>query len=241
MGAVVTMTLLQTRSLNRLFGGLHAVRDVSLELTEGDIQALIGPNGAGKTTLVSLLCGRLPPSSGEIEFEGVNITQLPAWKRVRMGIVYTFQITSIYSNLSVADNLAIAARYSEGEAHETAEVSSQALGSTGLTPYRDQVAGTLAYGHQRLLEIAMGLALRPRLLILDEPTQGLSDGEIESFCDVISSVKSQSTILLIEHNMDVVMRLADTITVMEQGGILAQGDPQSIRGNAEVQRAYLGA
>ncbi|MFT5111910.1 MAG: branched-chain amino acid transport system ATP-binding protein [Parasphingorhabdus sp.] len=235
-----SMTLLGTQSLNRQFGGLYAVRNVTLEVYPGQVQALIGPNGAGKTTLVSMLCGRLQPSSGSISFNGKDITRLPAWQRVRLGIVYTFQITSIYHNLSVGDNLSIASRYSHREGQNSHQIVEQVIEQVGLSGMRDQVAGALAYGHQRLLEIAMGLCLAPKLLILDEPTQGLSDGEIESFCNLLRGIRDISTILLIEHNMSVVMQLADTITVLEQGSILAQGSPSDIRANQDVQKAYLG-
>jgi len=240
--------LLSTQDLSRSFGGLKAVDGVDFAISKGEIRAIIGPNGAGKTTFVSLVCGRILPSSGKVFFEGRDISRMPAHRRVRAGIAYTFQITSIFPNLTVFDNVALAvqrhllngkaSRFSE---HALRRQSLEALEKVGLGPYAERRAGNLSYGHQRLLEVAMGLALKPRLLILDEPTQGLSDGEIEGFIGLVREIGSASTVLLIEHNMDVVMALAERITVMEQGRILAEGTPEEIRANGEVQRAYLGS
>ena len=230
------MTLLATHGLSRSFGGLKAVSDVNFRLNPGEIRAVIGPNGAGKTTFVSLIAGRITPSSGTIQFGGEDITALPAFQRVRRGIAYTFQITSIFANLSVEENVALAARSDGGR-----ENPMTYLARVGLESRAGQQAGTLAYGHQRLLEVAMGLALRPRLLILDEPTQGLSDAEIDGFIKLVRDIAGEATILLIEHNMQVVMELAHRITVLDQGRILAEGPPQDIRANADVQAAYLGS
>jgi branched-chain amino acid transport system ATP-binding protein len=237
---VAAVTLLSTRGLTRAFGGVHAVEDVDFDLVAGEIRAIIGPNGAGKTTFVSLISGRLAPSRGKIVFEGGDITALPAHRRARLGIVYTFQITSIFGNLSVFDNVALAAqRRASGSGALAARVDA-ALAEVGLAARRDARASELAYGHQRLLEVAMGVALAPKLLILDEPTQGLSDAEIAGFCALVERIARGATVLLIEHNMDVVMRLAGRITVMDQGRILAEGRPDEIRANEAVQRAYLG-
>ncbi len=226
--------LLETRNLSRSFGGLKAVSDVNFTLEVGEIRAVIGPNGAGKTTFVSLVSGRLAPSSGAVLFEGDDITRLPAFKRVRLGIAYTFQITSIYGNLTVAENVALAAH------QPGAKSSLEYLERVGLAGRAAQIAGTLAYGHQRLLEVAMGLALRPKLLILDEPTQGLSDSEITNFIELVRTLSKTATVLLIEHNMPVVMELAHRITVLDRGQILAEGAPEDIRANRAVQNAYLG-
>ncbi|MFZ1105137.1 MAG: ABC transporter ATP-binding protein [Hyphomicrobiaceae bacterium] len=261
------VTLLSTSGLSRHFGGLRAVDNVGFELHEGEVRAIIGPNGAGKSTLVGLICGRIPPTAGRVVFEGRDITDEPAHRRVRLGIAYTFQITSIYGNLPVLDNVALAAqsamhrdgRHAGRPLAPAVRDGSEATGGRGLTPAselqrriddaldrvgladrRDAKASTLAYGHQRLLEVAMGLALAPKLLILDEPTQGLSDAEIAAFCDLIRTIAGDATVLLIEHNMDVVMQLAQRITVMHNGAILAEGTPAEIRGDAAVQRAYLG-
>ncbi len=236
---MAAVTLLNARGLTRHFGGLKAVDGVDFDLPQGEIHALIGPNGAGKTTFVSLLSGRVEVQSGSIAFEGRDITRLPAHARVRRGIAYTFQITQIYAALTVFDNVALAAQ-SRGS-HPLAPAATEALARVGLEDRKDQIAGTLSYGHQRLLEVAMGLALRPRLLILDEPTQGLSQGEIETFNGIVRSVVPEATVLLIEHNMDVVMELADRITVLNFGEVLATGTPAAIRANPAVQSAYLGA
>ena len=231
--------ILEARGLTRHFGGLKAVDRVDFDLAAGEIHALIGPNGAGKTTFVSLLSGRIEAGAGRIVFEGRDITRLPAHARVRRGIAYTFQITQIYAALSVYDNVALAAQ-SHGS-HPLKPAAMEALDRVGLTDRAGQIAGTLSYGHQRLLEVAMGLALKPRLLILDEPTQGLSKGEIEVFNGIVQSVVPAATVLLIEHNMDVVMELAQRITVLNFGEVLATGTPAEIRANPAVQAAYLGA
>ena len=227
--------LLETTGLTRSFGGLTAVRDVDFRLEKGEVRAVIGPNGAGKTTFVSLISGRIAPSAGRVLFEGEDVTALPAFRRVRRGIAYTFQITSIYANLSAEENVALAA-------HQPGRGGSIAhLERVGLAGRAGQIAGTLSYGHQRLLEVAMGLALQPKLLILDEPTQGLSDAEIEGFIGLVRDVARDATVLLIEHNMPVVMALAHRITVLDRGSILAEGSPAEIRANPVVQSAYLGS
>lgn len=238
--------LLETRALTRDFGGLRAVDHVDFTLERGEIRALIGPNGAGKTTFVSLLCGRIPPSAGQISFEGVDITRLPAHARVALGIAYTFQITSVFGNLSVYDNVALPAqrRLSQAGALTDAalrDATLDALARVGLETRADVAAGSLSYGHQRLLEVAMGLALEPALLILDEPTQGLAESEIDQFMALIREVAQSATILLIEHNMGVVMELASRITVLNFGAVLAEGTPEEIRNNDDVRHAYLGA
>ncbi|SDW68557.1 amino acid/amide ABC transporter ATP-binding protein 1, HAAT family [Albimonas donghaensis] len=232
--------LLETEGLTRRFGGLTAVDHVDFQLFPGEIRALIGPNGAGKTTFVGLLSGRIPPSEGRVRFGGEDVTRLPAHARMARGMAYTFQITSVFANLSLFDNVALAVqrRLARGEGLEAETMA--ALDRVGLAGRARQTAGDLSYGHQRLLEIAMGLAQRPRLLILDEPTQGLSDGEIEGFKALVRDVAAEATVLLIEHNMDVVMSLATRITVLDMGARLAEGDPAAIHADAAVQRAYLG-
>jgi branched-chain amino acid transport system ATP-binding protein len=231
--------LLSTRGLSKNVAGLRAVEDVDFDLPKGEIRALIGPNGAGKTTLVGMISGRIAPSAGRVSFDGQDITALPAHRRMRLGMAYTFQITSVFGRLPVRENVALAARrHLRGTAVEAAVDA--ALARVGLSDRAGQEAGDLAYGHQRLLEIAMGLAQSPRLLILDEPTQGLAEGEIDSFLRVIREVAEAATILLIEHNMRVVMDLADRITVMDGGRVLAEGTPAEIHANPAVQAAYLG-
>lgn len=231
--------LIQTHGLTLHFGGLRAVDGVDFTLTAGEIHALIGPNGAGKTTFVSLLSGRRLPQSGTVTLAGEDITRLPAHARVRKGIAYTFQITSIFPRLSVFDNVALAVQ-SQGTG-ELAVRTRAALARVGLAGLEEQEAQTLSYGHQRLLEVAMGLALRPRVLILDEPTQGLAASEIEGFKALVRSLVPETTVLLIEHNMEVVMDLATRITVLTFGRVLATGSPSEIRANPHVQEAYLGA
>ncbi len=233
------MTLLSTRGLSKHFAGLQAVSNVDFDLHEGEVRALIGPNGAGKTTLVGMICGRIPPSSGHVRFDDTDITALPAHKRILRGIAYTFQITSVFARLPAAENVALAARRRLHGAAVEAAVD-DALNRVGLLDRKAEEAGNLSYGHQRLLEIAMGLVQRPRLLILDEPTQGLADSEIADFKALIRELSAEATILLIEHNMSVVMETADRVTVLNFGEILAEGSPQEIHENDAVQAAYLG-
>jgi branched-chain amino acid transport system ATP-binding protein len=236
--------LLTTKGLSRNFGGLRAVDGVDFALMPGEIRAVIGPNGAGKTTFVSLVSGRIQPSSGMIVFDGADITNLPAYARVRLGIAYTFQITSVFANLTAYDNVALPVQRTLTDGRSKGAVHAgvmAALERTGLADRAHMPAGQLSYGHQRLLEVAMGLALKPRLLILDEPTQGLADSEIDNFIGLVREIAKSATVLLIEHNMPVVMQLADRITVFNAGKILAEGTPEQVRANAEVQDAYLGA
>ena len=228
------MTILSTDKLTRVFGRLTAVRDVSLSVEASEVHALIGPNGAGKSTLVGMIAGRIAPTSGRVVFDGQDVTGFPAHRRIQMGMAYTFQITAIYARLTLFDNLALAL-----DDRDPDRVAA-ALDRVGLTERSDQLAGDLSYGHQRLLEIAMGVAQAPRLLILDEPTQGLAESEIAGFGDLVRSLRGKTTILLIEHNMNVVMDLADRITVLETGEVLATGTPDQIRANPAVQDAYLG-
>jgi branched-chain amino acid transport system ATP-binding protein len=241
--------LLETRGLSKRFGGLEAVSGVDLRLDRGEVRALIGPNGAGKTTLVGLISGRLQPTTGEVRLAGRDITRLRPWERANLGIVYTFQVTSIYRKLSAHDNVALAAQCRrlrtplDWLALDQGPVESDvdaALAQVGLGHLRGQQAGQLAYGHQRVLEVAMALALRPELLILDEPTQGLAGDEIEALCRLVRRIGEASTVLLIEHNMGVVLELAGRVTVMDRGRILAEGTPREIEAHPDVQRAYLG-
>jgi len=237
---MAAVTLLSTQGLSRQFGGLNAVSNVDFALQEGEVRAVIGPNGAGKTTLVSMICGRIDPSAGQIAFEGQDITRLRSWERVARGIAYTFQITSIFVNLSCYDNVALAA---QRQRHRHADLPARVMESldrVGLAARSSVIASTLSYGHQRLLEVAIGLALQPKLLILDEPTQGLAEDEIVSFCKLVREIAADATVLLIEHNMQVVMELAHRITVMNNGSILAEGSPAEIRADRRVQEAYLG-
>ena len=230
--------LLYTENLTKNFQGIKAVNDINFKINHNEIRALIGPNGAGKTTFVSLLCGRIKASKGKVFFNGVNISHLPVYTRISMGIGYTFQITSIFFNLTVSENVALALKNKRQE--EKKSIVSEVLNKVGLIDRINQRSGDLSYGHQRLLELAMGIAQRPKLLILDEPTQGLSDLEIENFKKLIKKISATVTILLIEHNMDVVMSIADKITVLHFGEIIAEGDKKSIQRNPIVEKAYLG-
>lgn len=235
------MSIISTRSLSKYYSGLQAVNSVDFDLPEGQVRALIGPNGAGKTTFVGMLSGRIKSTSGTIHFLGADVTQMPAHKRMSMGMAYTFQITSVFANLSVHENVALAARrVIKGGAGMVNRKVMSVLQQVYLADRAEQIAGDLSYGHQRLLEIGMGLAQSPRLFILDEPTQGLSATEVEGFIELVNVLSQNTTILLIEHNMDVVMRTAHHITVLNFGETLAEGSPDDIRRNAAVQTAYLG-
>jgi len=238
---MATIDLLSTRALSKNYSGLQAVNNVDFDLPTGQVRALIGPNGAGKTTFVGMLSGRISSSQGKVEFNGKDVTDSPAHKRMAMGMAYTFQITSVFTKLSVHENVALAARrVIHGSKAEVEARVSSVLSKVQLSERADQIAGDLSYGHQRLLEIGMGLAQTPRLFILDEPTQGLSETEIDDFVALIHELSAETTILLIEHNMDVVMRTAHYITVLNFGEVLAEGTPDEIRANESVQSAYLG-
>jgi len=190
---------------------------------------------------VGMLCGRIPATSGQVFFNGKDISALPAHKRIALGMAYTFQITSVFGNLSVRENVALAVRRAGHLPEKQVQAKVDAvLERINLAERSEQIAGDLSYGHQRVLEIAMGLAQDPQLFILDEPTQGLAEAEISEFVALIKSLAGKTTILLIEHNMDVVMRSAEQITVLDAGGIIASGTPDEIRENAAVKSAYLG-
>mgnify|MGYP001471753077 CR=1 FL=1 len=230
--------LLYTENISKNFQGIKAVNNVNFKINKNEIRALIGPNGAGKTTFVSLLCGRIKASKGKVVFGGKDISDFPVYKRISNGIGYTFQITSIFFNLTVYENVALAIK--KDNSNEKINVVSEVLSKVGLLDRINQRSGDLSYGHQRLLELAMGMAQKPKLLILDEPTQGLSDSEIENFKKLIKDISSSTTILLIEHNMDVVMSIADNISVLHFGEIIAEGDKKTIQNDPIVQKAYLG-
>ena len=230
--------LLYTENISKNFQGIKAVNNVNFKINKNEIRALIGPNGAGKTTFVSLLCGRIKASKGKVVFGGKDISDFPVYKRISNGIGYTFQITSIFFNLTVYENVALAIK--KDNSNEKINTVSEVLTKVGLLDRINQRSGDLSYGHQRLLELAMGMAQEPKLLILDEPTQGLSDSEIENFKKLIKDISSSTTILLIEHNMDVVMSIADNISVLHFGEIIAEGDKKTIQNDPIVQKAYLG-
>jgi len=237
------MTLLRTAGLGRRYGGVAALSDVDFAVTAGEIRAVIGPNGAGKTTLSGLLAGRIRPTAGRIFLADRDITRLPPWRRARLGIASGFQVSSLFPGLSCRQTVLLAARTGarrQGGGESAAEIARAALDRTGLTHRAETRAGALSHGHRRLLEIAMGLALRPSLLILDEPAQGLTEAETASLCALIREMAGSVTVLLIEHNMPMVMALAGRITVMDQGRILASGAPETIRADARVRAVYPG-
>ncbi|WP_202903856.1 ABC transporter ATP-binding protein [Halocynthiibacter namhaensis] len=235
------MNILETKGLTKTYGGLDANRDIDFALPRGDVHALIGPNGAGKSTFVGMLSGRIPATRGQVWFDGAEVTRLPAHKRISLGIAYTFQITSVFAKLPVRENVALAVRRILGR--DRAAVRAKVDGvleRVGMVDQAYQLAGDLSYGHQRVLEIGMGLAQNPELFILDEPTQGLALPEVEAFKNLVNDLRGETTILLIEHNMNVVMEVSDSLTVLNHGEVLARGTPDEIRENADVQAAYLG-
>jgi branched-chain amino acid transport system ATP-binding protein len=246
------VNLLEVRSITKTFGLLMAVNEVSLSVPQGELRAVIGPNGAGKTTFFNLISGMLLPSSGSIEFDGQDVTQLSAARRVEIGMARTFQITEIFPELSVLENVRIAVEVASGyrlrpwlsrkESEAVKDRIEEILALVGLSGKADRLVGELAHGDQRAAEVAMALALKPRLLLLDEPTAGMGDQETYEITSLIRRLHRDSkyTIVLIEHDMRVVFHLADRITVLDQGRLLAEGTPTEIADNAEVQAAYLG-
>ena len=246
------MSVLEVRNATKRFGSLVAVRDVSLTVGEGELRAIIGPNGAGKTTFFNLISGFFRPSSGTILFDGRDITTVPADRRVVMGIGRTFQITEIFPELTVFENVRISTEVADGYrmrpwlgSQQTAAVHRQVeetLKLTGLDAKADRLVGELSHGDQRATEIAMALALRPRLLLLDEPTAGMGEQETYDITQLVRKLHRDGklTILLIEHDMRVIFHLADRITVLDQGSLLAEGTPEEIANSEVVQAAYLG-
>ena len=246
------MSVLEVKSASKRFGNLVAVRDVSLAVAKGELRAIIGPNGAGKTTFFNLICGSFPPSGGQISFDGRDITRLAAHKRVKLGMARTFQITEIFPELTVFENVRIGAEVAGGyrlrpwlRRAEKAAIRRDVeatLTLAGLDRKADRLVGELSHGDQRAAEIATALALRPRLLLLDEPTAGMGDQETYDITRLIRRLHRDSnfTIVLIEHDMRVVFHLAGRISVRDQGSLLAEGTPQEIAANEAVQAAYLG-
>lgn len=238
---MAAVSILQTKGLTKIYGGLTATTDVDFTLARGKVTALIGPNGAGKSTFVGMVSGRTEATRGQVFFESRDISKLPAHKRIQLGLAYTFQITSIFRGLSVYENVALAAgRTLADRPRILDEKVRSVLERVNIADRSDQIAGDLSYGHQRILEIAMGLAQDPKVFILDEPTQGLAETEVNDFITLIRSLVGETTILLIEHNMKVVQGTADFITVLDQGMVLAEGTPAEIHENPAVQAAYLG-
>jgi branched-chain amino acid transport system ATP-binding protein len=246
------MSLLEVDNVVRAFGSLVAVNGVSLKVEPGDLQAVIGPNGAGKTTFFNLISGFFPPSSGRIRFRDRDITAAPAHKRVALGMARTFQITEIFPELTVYENVRVPVEVAAGlrlvpwlSWRRRAEIDKRVaalLAQAGLAAKADQLAGELSHGDQRATEIMMALALNPSLLLLDEPTAGMGDQETHDIVQLIAKVhkEHQLAIVLIEHDMRVVFHLATRIMVLAEGAVLAQGSPAEIAANERVQAAYLG-
>ncbi|MDO8319627.1 ABC transporter ATP-binding protein [Rhodoferax sp.] len=243
-------TLLQVDGLVKSYGGLRATDHVSLSVRSGEIHALIGPNGAGKTTLIHLISGALAPSAGRIQFDGMDVTRMPMHARVAHGLARSFQITSIFNRLSVLDNLALAVLAHAGHnlnfwwpARHDAERYDQAFEvaeRVGLAPQINQLAGVLSHGEQRQLEVGLALATRPKLLLLDEPMAGMGPDESERMLSLLQSLRGETTLLLVEHDMNAVFRLADRISTLVAGRVIACGTPFEIRQHPEVRLAYLG-
>ena len=243
-------TLLEIDRLQKHFGGVVATDSVSLAVARGEVHALIGPNGAGKTTLIAQISGSLSPDAGKIVFNRTDITAASQHARVRAGLARSYQITSIFRSFSVEDNLALAVQARSGSsfafwqpvARETAlgEEARRVAAEVGLAGRVDTLAGNLAHGEQRSLEVGLALASKPKLLLLDEPMAGMGPEESQHMIELITRVRARVTVLLIEHDMDAVFRLADRISVLMNGAIIATGTPDEIRSNTEVKRAYLG-
>ncbi len=242
--------LLETIGLAKSFGGLAAVRDVSLSIARGELHAVIGPNGAGKSTLVNVLAGALAPTAGRILLDGQDVTHLPEHVRTHRGLARSFQRTNIFASLSVLENVRLAAqavalaprRLLARPDRETGliERAAAALMRAGLPTEHGQLAGTLAHGQQRQLEIAMALAAAPKVLLLDEPLAGMGPEEGARMAHLLKSLAAEHAVLLIEHDMDFVFSVADRLTVLVEGAVLATGRPEDVRINPAVQTAYLG-
>ena len=240
----------KTERLTRSFSGFKAVNDVTIEIPRGGVRTIIGPNGAGKTTFFNLLSGLLPPSSGKIYFDGVDITAFQPYQRARLGIARSFQITNIFAKLTVYENvrLAVQAAY-DGRASfffatkkmgDLTARTEEVLHDIGLTDAAQNFAENLSHGDQRRLEIGLVLARDPKVLLLDEPLAGMSPTETHATVDLIVRIAPGRTVILVEHDIDVIMAISETITVLQTGSILAVGTPLEIRQNEAVQRAYLG-
>jgi len=244
--------ILRTEGLGKRFGEFRAVSGVSLTVARNHVHSVIGPNGAGKSTLFNLLAGALRPSEGTIHYEGADVTRRDDAARVRLGMARSFQITSLFAPLTVRENLRLAAqgvmprraaRFWEPvkKLAEAAERADATLRRLNLLPLAEQPAGVLAHGQQRMLEVGMCLAARPRLLLLDEPTSGMGVNDLPVMRELIADIARDHTVVLIEHNMSIVLSISDRITVMAQGQVLVEGSADEIRGHPEVRRAYLGS
>jgi branched-chain amino acid transport system ATP-binding protein len=242
--------VLELKNVSKRFGGVVATDDVTLDVQRGEVHALIGPNGAGKTTLIAQIAGDLGADRGAIVFEGAELTRATQHQRVRAGLARSYQITSIFKRLTVLDNLALAVQARSGSSfsfwrpvvNETAltEEARAIAAEIGLSGREAVVAATLAHGEQRALEVGLALATRPRLVLLDEPTAGMGPEESQTMISLIERIRAQVAVLLVEHDMDAVFRLADRISVLVSGRVIATGAPEAIRTHGEVRKAYLG-
>ncbi|MDT7950990.1 MAG: ABC transporter ATP-binding protein [Acetobacteraceae bacterium] len=234
------MTMLETRGLNKHFGGLQVTDDVNLVLARGELHCLIGPNGAGKSTFFRLILGEYPPSSGQILFDGADITRLPSHERVRRGMSVKFQVPGVFQALSVQQNLEIALQHHLEGASLAAEID-RLLGFLDLVADRAQRAGNLSHGQKQWLEIGMAVSLKPSLLLLDEPTAGMSIEETHATGEMIKALNAEGmTILAVEHDMEFVRQVAQRVTVLHLGRIFAQGDIDAITADERVAAIYLG-
>jgi branched-chain amino acid transport system ATP-binding protein len=242
--------LLEVRRLFKHFGGVVATDRLDLAVAAGGVHALIGPNGAGKTTLIAQICGEIVPDAGQVLFGGRDITALPAHERVALGLARSFQITRVFRNLTVRDNIALAVQARNGSSMRfwRPVAAERALGAEaevvlaglGMAALAALTAGSLPHADQRRLEVALALASQPRLLLLDEPLAGMGAEDAQAMIGLIAQLKERTTILLVEHDMDAVFRLANVISVLVGGRVIASGVPQAIRDDPEVRRAYLG-
>jgi branched-chain amino acid transport system ATP-binding protein len=241
--------MLEIRGLTKSFGALRASDGIDLDILEGETHAVIGPNGAGKTTFISQLAGDLRPDAGKIGFFGEDITTLPAHKRARLGLARSFQITSVYLDFSALDNVALAVQARSGRTgfwrdarndRSLVDPAMELLAQVGLAERKEVLAASMSHGEHRQLEVAMALAARPRLLLLDEPMAGMGGEESQRMIALLTTLKRHQAIVLVEHDMDAVFQLADRISVLVYGKVIATGSPEQIKANAEVRRAYLG-
>jgi branched-chain amino acid transport system ATP-binding protein len=242
--------LLQVSQLCKSFGALRASDGITFDVQPGETHAVIGPNGAGKTTFISQLAGNLRPDSGRILFAGEDVTALPAPRRARKGLARSFQITSVYPEFSALQNVALAIQAHAGHSFRfwrdarrdpaLTEPARRVLEQVGLRERTEVLAANLAHGEQRQLEVAMALATAPRLLLLDEPMAGMGTDESQRMVALLASLKRRQTIILVEHDMDAVFKLADRISVLVYGRLIATGSPEEVRANPEVRAAYLG-
>ncbi|MDB5593800.1 MAG: transporter ATP-binding protein [Hyphomicrobiales bacterium] len=241
--------ILRTEAVGKRFGGFTALKDITVEFRRGAITSIIGPNGAGKSTYFNLLSGAFPPSSGRVIFEGRDVTGTPQHRFAHMGIAKSFQITNVFPQLTTHENIRVAAQALQtcfdmwrprSAMRQLSDAADALLVLVGLGDHRDRIAGTLAHGEQRALEIGMALASRPRLLLLDEPTAGMSPEETRTMMDLIVKLASERTVILVEHKMKLVMGISDRLLVLHHGELLAEGTPDEIRGNELVKRVYLG-